>query len=83
LPAHFAAKFGHLPVLQFLMGRGGSLTGQNSTGATPLMWAAGDGHVTVCRFLIAHGANPNTTTFNGWTAFHSVEMNPFRHCSPS
>lgn len=38
------------------------------TGCTPLVLAAGNGHVRICRLLIDHGADLNITTRKGFSA---------------
>lgn len=37
-------------------------------GATPLMYAAYNGHIEMVKLLLAHDANPNAKTYNGKTA---------------
>jgi ankyrin repeat protein len=46
----------------------GTLEWVNFTGMTPFIYAARAGDVTVMRALLAHGADPNITTFGGTTA---------------
>lgn len=36
-------------------------------GRTPLTWAAGSGNVSIVRFLLDHGSNPNSVTKQGFT----------------
>ncbi len=64
-PLHWAARFGHLEVVMFLVESGawldvpdGGLTfaADRGLGLTPLGWAAWKGHRDVVRYLIASGA---------------------------
>lgn len=42
--------------------------GHVTTGVTPLMLAAEEGHLQLCRLLLAHKANPNSLSIGGSTA---------------
>ena len=44
-------------VVQYLSGQGASLSARDNEGATPLLWAARGGHLSVVRFLVEHGAD--------------------------
>ena len=46
---------GHLEVVQWLAGNGGSVAQPNNNGATPLFIAAMQGHLTVVQWLAANG----------------------------
>jgi cytohesin len=39
------------------------------------MWACGDGHIDVARFLLEHDADPNAETGGGWTPLHYAARN--------
>ena len=42
----------------------------NNWGGTPLLWAAGDGHLDIVELLVAHKANINVKDWLGQTPLH-------------
>jgi len=57
-PLHFAAMRGHLPVVEFLVGKGAPVDAVNEFGAHPLHCAVEEGHMEVAGFLLENGADP-------------------------
>ena len=58
-PLRIAAYFGLEPVVRSLLGNEHSPELQDSKGRTPLMYAAGQGHMAVANLFILHGAKIN------------------------
>lgn len=56
-PLHYAAKKGHLKVVQELLLRGANVNAICSKGRTPLVWGIKQKAVEVVQLLINHGAN--------------------------
>ena len=54
---HTAATYGHLSVVQYLVGQGATLDATGKNGETPLMWAAFNGHFEVVHYLARQGAS--------------------------
>jgi ankyrin repeat protein len=52
-----AARNGHGPVIEYLLGRGANVDAKGVFGATALHWAAFNGHVSTVELLISRGAN--------------------------
>ena len=66
---HHAASSGQVEVAKLFLEAGLAV---NSTLAplkgTPLMWAVRDNQTAMVQWLLAHGADPNLATVNGWSA---------------
>lgn len=58
-PATLAAEYGRLGILKKILERGASIEGTECWSGTPLLEAAGQGHVEVVRYLLSKGATPN------------------------
>ncbi len=48
-----------LDVVMYLFSRGASLTVRDNKGVTALHWAAVNGHLACCRFLVENGVDIN------------------------
>ncbi len=64
-PLHYAAIYGSVEALTFLLDKDADPNSANQAGATPLIYAAWDFERT--RILVLHGANVNATTKQGIT----------------
>ncbi len=60
-------------VFQLLKG-GADPNTKNSDGITPLMYAADNGNIYICKTLIDHGAKINTLPYNGTSALHAATI---------
>ncbi|PNF23135.1 hypothetical protein B7P43_G06701 [Cryptotermes secundus] len=60
-PIHFAAAYGHLDVVDWLIDRGSAVDIRNNMGSTPLINASWGGHCNVARMLLDRGADVNAT----------------------
>jgi ankyrin repeat protein len=69
-PAHYAAKFGNLDLLQWLDIHGYPVNPPNESKGTPFMWAAGDGQIECMQFLLKKGARTTEKTTGGWVPLH-------------
>ncbi|KAJ1554111.1 hypothetical protein HK405_005973, partial [Cladochytrium tenue] len=68
-PLHLAARYGHLPVVQYLVDHAhvGVNAADNRQLSTPLHLALRNGQGDVVRFLLGHGADPNARDAAGLT----------------
>ncbi len=66
-PLSWAAVMGNLAGAKLLCDEGASLEAVTSTGDTPLLLASINEHKEVVEYLMAQGANPNTTNHYGFS----------------
>lgn len=59
-PLHVAAKYGHAPVAELLLGNKVRVEARDNFGRTPLHDAAEGNHREMAELLLEHGANPKT-----------------------
>lgn len=69
-PLHLASLFGHRECAAALIEAGASLTSDNESDRSALMWAAVGGHVEIVSDLAEAGADPNEGNEWGQTALH-------------
>ena len=65
----YAAQFGRMDTVLFLLQRGIPVDVKNRIGSTPLMAAAGGGHKEVARLLYDLGSDPVLNNFTGSSAY--------------
>lgn len=68
LSFRWAARQGHLEVVQELVERQANIAHEDSAGVTAMMWAAAEGHASVVEYLLGMRGNPNHAMQNGLTA---------------
>ncbi len=56
-PLHYASRYGHNPIIEFLFKKGQDVSQPDKTGLTPLHHAAMGGHVNTVELLLSKGAN--------------------------
>ena len=54
---HIAARNGHVPIAEFLLGKGARIDQRGFFGASGLLWAAINGHRAMVEFLVTQGAD--------------------------
>ncbi|KAK5637085.1 hypothetical protein RRF57_012797 [Xylaria bambusicola] len=67
-PLLWAARDGHLDIVQILLDRGANIDMDDNEGYSPLSWAAENGHVEVTKLLLDKGADMESVAHNGTTA---------------
>lgn len=69
-PMHAAASYGHLPILTYLISKGGDVNATDEEGDTPLYTAES---VAVAEFLVDHGAQVDITNSEGISPAEATE----------
>ncbi|EDW10446.1 myotrophin [Drosophila mojavensis] len=72
-PLHYAADFGQLKVLKYLVEIGADVNKLDKYGITPILAAIWEGHTDCVAFLLQHGANKQGTTPNGENYVEAAE----------
>jgi len=67
---HWAARGGHVPVIEWLLSQGLSPNERDQNGETPLHVAVRHGHVEAVHTLLKAGADPNAATVTGSRPLH-------------
>lgn len=70
---HLAAKVGSAPCIELLLRAGADANATNSVSATPLIYAAQQGHLDAARALLASGARKDVLTRKGKSALALAE----------
>ena len=70
---HWAADYGRLKAVQYLLERGATVDVPDNYKRTALHLAAWNGHAAVARELALHGADPRLTNGGGWTPLQWAE----------
>jgi ankyrin repeat protein len=69
----FAARDGNLEAVRALVESGADVNQvSGGDGSTPIVIAAANGHYTVAKYLLDHGANPNLGNVDGVTALYAT-----------
>jgi len=66
-PLHLASRYGHKPVVEYLLEKGADLEARTNKKETPLFLAAAANHRAIAAVLIDKGADVNARDENGWT----------------
>ncbi|CAM9297743.1 unnamed protein product, partial [Hapterophycus canaliculatus] len=61
-PLHVASRYGHAGVVGALLELGAVVDARDTLGLTPLMWAAGHGHLRTMEVLLGAGANSSSSS---------------------
>ena len=67
---HYAAVYGHLAVVKYLVGQGASLTAKNISGDTPLHLATN--YLAMVKYLVGQGASLTAKDNEGRTVLHKA-----------
>ena len=74
---HWAARYGHLSVCQWLVRHGADVDAQMADGTPPLHWAVWQGRLAVCKWLVDDaGANLHALNTFGCNAFQWAAQSP-------
>jgi hypothetical protein len=73
-PLHWAARRGHMALVQFLLDHGAAIEATGEDGQTPLQDAAFEGQAGAVRLLLDRGANPYHITHRGLDLLAYAEM---------
>ena len=75
-PFHYAAKYGHLGICEYIIDKIDEKNPHDYKGLTPLHNAAERGHLPVCQLIIGNVENINPSgTSNSWTPLHFAARN--------
>ena len=74
-PLYYACKNGHLPILDYLVGKGFSPYGKDDNGNTLLHIASLNGHLPIVKYLVCKGCSTNAKNKIGNTPLHMASMN--------
>lgn len=79
---HYAAFFGHVDVVAFVLSASVDFNAQDYDGISALHWAALKGHADIVQLLCAAGAYPNYMEVNGHnlTPFDYAATGGFQNC---
>ncbi|EDV98283.1 myotrophin [Drosophila grimshawi] len=77
-PLHYAADFGQLKVLEYLVQIGADVNKLDKYGITPLLAAIWEGHTTSVEYLLQHGANKVGTTPTGQNYVEAAEKDEIK-----
>ncbi|XP_063436932.1 serine/threonine-protein phosphatase 6 regulatory ankyrin repeat subunit B-like [Mytilus trossulus] len=70
-----AAENGNIKEVELCIKKGANLECRDRrVGRTPLMWAAGRGHLEVVTYLVTHGSHLEATSMGGMTPFMLAAM---------
>jgi ankyrin repeat protein len=71
-PLHYASRYGHDAIIEFLLEKGLDVSQSDYDGATPLHQAAFGGHVNTVQLLLSKGANTQAKDRKGKTPLDTV-----------
>jgi ankyrin repeat protein len=77
-PLHYAAREGHLGLVNFFIEKGAELNIKDASGTTPLHEAARSGNLEAMELLLSRGANPNAQDAKGNSVLH-IAIPPQTH----
>ncbi|EDW88799.1 myotrophin [Drosophila yakuba] len=77
-PVHYAADFGQLNVLQFLINIGADVDRKDKHGITPILAAIWEGHTSCVELLLKKGASKNGSTPDGQSYLEAAEKDEIK-----
>ncbi|XP_043064753.1 myotrophin [Drosophila ficusphila] len=77
-PVHYAADFGQLNVLQYLISLGAEVDIKDKHGITPILAAIWEGHTSCVELLLNKGANKSGSTPDGQSYLEAAEKDEIK-----
>jgi hypothetical protein len=77
-PLHWAADFGQVEVMQYLLSKKANVNNQDRFGITPLLAAVYEGHEEAVKFLVKNKADKTVKGPDGMTAKEAAEKESIR-----
>ena len=77
-PLHWAADFGQVEVMEYLLSKGANVNAKDSYGITPLLAAVYESHENAVAFLVANGADKSVKGPDGMTAKEAAEKDSIK-----
>ncbi|EDW52408.1 myotrophin [Drosophila sechellia] len=77
-PVHYAADFGQLNVLKFLISLGADINKKDKHGITPILAAIWEGHTSCVELLLKVGADKNGSTPDGQSYLEAAEKDEIK-----
>ncbi|XP_068158269.1 myotrophin isoform X1 [Drosophila tropicalis] len=77
-PIHYAADFGQLKVLQYLINIGADVNKRDKHGITPLLAAVWEGHTSCVKLLLEKGANKHGCTPDGQSYISAADKDEIK-----
>ncbi|KAH8249125.1 hypothetical protein KR032_006264 [Drosophila birchii] len=77
-PVHYAADFGHLNVLEFLIDIGADVDRKDKHGITPILAAIWEGHTSCVEYLLKKGASKSGSTPDGQSYLEAAEKDEIK-----
>ncbi|XP_058824027.1 uncharacterized protein LOC131684839 [Topomyia yanbarensis] len=74
-PLHFAARAGHIEIVNALLTKGANVDATRNDSWTPLHFAVLNGHTEVVKTLLTRGVPIDVTTNGGFTSLHVAAQN--------
>ena len=72
-PLHYAADYGQVPVMEYLLARGAVVDAKDKHGISPLLAAVWEGHVDCVKLLLGKGADRRGTAPDGTSYAEAAE----------
>jgi len=72
-PLHWAADYGQVEVMRYLVSKGGNINAKDNFGITPLLAAVYEGHEDAVKFLLSQGADKTVKGPDGQTPAQAAE----------
>nr|ACO15049.1 Myotrophin [Caligus clemensi] len=77
-PCHFAADYGQLDVLRYLISQGGNVEGKDKHGISVLLAAIWEGHTSCVKFLIEKGSSKSGCAPDGTPYLNAAEKDEIK-----
>ena len=71
-PLHYAARHGHVKVMEILLDHGADPTKKGTGCGTPMQWAGSGGQIGAIKVLMRYGVSVNQPGTNDGTALHEA-----------